>query len=40
LHGDAEDVELGEDAVFFMVVRVVVDEWEAGDAVEVKELGV
>jgi hypothetical protein len=40
LHGDAEDVEFCEEAVFFVVVRVVGDEREARDAVEVEELGV
>jgi hypothetical protein len=40
LHGDSEDVELGEEAILFVVVRVIVDAWEAGDAVEVQELGV
>jgi hypothetical protein len=40
LHGDAEDVEFGEQAVFFVAVRVVFDERRAGNAVEVEELGV
>jgi hypothetical protein len=40
LHGDAEDVELGEEAVFLVVLRVIGDEREAGDAVEVHEVGV
>jgi hypothetical protein len=34
LHGVTEDVELGEEAVFLVVVRVVRDDGEAGDAVE------
>jgi hypothetical protein len=40
LHGDAEDVEFGKQAVFFVVVCVVFDERRAGNAVEVEELGV